>query len=87
MHPPITIAMASYNGARFIRAQLDSIAQQSVTNWRLVVSDDGSTDATRQIVTDFASAVPQLSGGLFVFRTLYLAGLSVTVSAPVKCRV
>ncbi len=55
MHPPITIAMASYNGARFIRAQLDSIAQQSVTNWRLVVSDDGSTDATRQIVTDFAN--------------------------------
>ena len=54
MHPPITIAMASYNGARFIRAQLDSIAQQSVTNWRLVVSDDGSTDATRQIVADFA---------------------------------
>lgn len=46
--------MASYNGARFIRAQLDSIAQQSVTNWRLVVSDDGSTDGTRQIVADFA---------------------------------
>ena len=54
MHPPITIAMASYNGAHFIRAQLDSIAQQSVTNWRLVVSDDGSTDETRQIVAKFA---------------------------------
>ena len=55
LHPPITIAMASYNGARFIRAQLDSIARQSVTNWRLLVSDDGSTDQTRQIVTDFAA--------------------------------
>lgn len=55
MHPPITIAMASYNGARFIRAQLDSIARQSVTNWRLIVSDDGSTDETRRIVADFAS--------------------------------
>ncbi|RCW82054.1 glycosyl transferase family 2 [Paracoccus lutimaris] len=54
MHPPITIAMASYNGARFIRPQLDSIARQTATGWRLVVSDDGSTDGTRQVVTDFA---------------------------------
>lgn len=54
MHPTITIALASYNGARFIRAQLDSIAAQSTTNWRLIVSDDGSTDGTQQIVQDFA---------------------------------
>lgn len=54
MHPTITIALASYNGARFIRAQLDSIAAQSVTNWRLIVSDDGSTDGTQRIVEKFA---------------------------------
>lgn len=58
MHPPITIAMASYNGARYIRAQLDSIAGQSVTNWRLIVSDDGSSDGTREIVQDFAHNRP-----------------------------
>ena len=46
--------MASYNGARFIRPQLESIGRQSATNWRLLVSDDGSTDETRQIVGDFA---------------------------------
>lgn len=58
LHPPITIAMASYNGARHIRTQLDSIAAQTVTNWRLIVSDDGSTDDTRQIVMDFARTRP-----------------------------
>ncbi|WP_347266285.1 glycosyltransferase [Paracoccus sp. (in: a-proteobacteria)] len=54
MHPTITIVLASCNGARHIGTQLDSIAAQTVTNWRLLVSDDGSRDATRQIVQDFA---------------------------------
>lgn len=58
MPQPITIVMASFNGARYIRAQLDSIAAQTVTDWRLVVSDDGSTDGTCQIVRDFALTRP-----------------------------
>lgn len=58
MHPPITIALASYNGAQFIREQLDSFAAQSVTNWRLIVSDDGSTDDTPNIVQEFARSRP-----------------------------
>lgn len=58
MHPTITIALASYNGALFIRQQLDSIARQSDTNWRLLVSDDGSTDGTQQIVQEFAGTRP-----------------------------
>lgn len=51
--------MATFNGARHIRAQLDSIAAQRVGNWRLLVSDDGSTDGTREIVADFARERPK----------------------------
>ena len=40
--------MGTCNGARFLPAQLDSIAAQSHRDWRLVASDDGSTDATRR---------------------------------------
>ena len=39
--------MGCRDGARFLPAQLASIAAQSHRNWRLVASDDGSTDATR----------------------------------------
>ena len=39
--------MGTRNGARFLRAQLATIAAQSHRDWRLVASDDGSTDATR----------------------------------------
>ena len=43
----VAILMGTCNGARFLRAQLDTIAAQSHRDWRLVASDDGSTDATR----------------------------------------
>jgi glycosyltransferase involved in cell wall biosynthesis len=50
----ISIAMATYNGARFIREQLDSLAAQTVLPVELIVADDGSTDDTLAIVEDFA---------------------------------
>lgn len=39
--------MGAYNGAKYIGEQLQSIANQTHPNWRLIVSDDGSTDGTR----------------------------------------
>ncbi|MBU3031184.1 glycosyltransferase [Paracoccus marinaquae] len=56
--PCVTILLASYQGARFIQAQLDSIAGQTHPDWRLLVSDDGSRDGTREIVTEFAARQP-----------------------------
>jgi glycosyltransferase involved in cell wall biosynthesis len=50
----ISIAMATYNGARFIREQLDSLAAQTVLPEELIVSDDGSTDDTLSIIEEFA---------------------------------
>lgn len=51
---PVTILLASYRGAPFIGAQLQSIARQTHRDWRLIVSDDGSDDGTRDIVAAFA---------------------------------
>ncbi|MGA7522939.1 MAG: glycosyltransferase family 2 protein [Acidobacteriaceae bacterium] len=56
--PRISVAMATYNGERYIREQLDSIASQSLLPHELVVTDDGSTDATLAIVEDFARTAP-----------------------------
>lgn len=56
--PRISIAMATYNGARHIREQLDSLAAQTLAPCELVVTDDGSTDATLEIVAEFASIAP-----------------------------
>ena len=45
--------MTSYNGEKFIRHQLDSIASQTFENWQLIVSDDGSTDKTKEIILEY----------------------------------
>lgn len=55
---PIAILLASYNGERFIGAQLDSLAGQTHRDWRLIVSDDGSSDDTLGVVRRFAAAHP-----------------------------
>lgn len=54
----ISIAMATYNGEQFIAEQLESIARQSRLPDELVVSDDGSSDSTVEIVRQFASRAP-----------------------------
>ncbi|NHF73679.1 glycosyltransferase [Paracoccus xiamenensis] len=54
----VMIGLALYNGAEHVAAQLDSIAAQDHRDWRLVVSDDGSSDAGPRIVRDFAARFP-----------------------------
>ncbi len=55
----VQIVMGTWNSARFLSEQLESFSKQSHTDWSLLVSDDGSTDRTRQIVREFADTVPQ----------------------------
>jgi glycosyltransferase involved in cell wall biosynthesis len=50
--------MATYNGERFIEQQLQSISSQTRTPYELVVSDDGSTDKTLDIVRRYANVAP-----------------------------
>ncbi|MFN0115650.1 MAG: glycosyltransferase family 2 protein [Paracoccaceae bacterium] len=54
----VAILMATRNGAAFLSEQLESIAAQDHRNWSLTVSDDGSSDATRDIVAAFAARHP-----------------------------
>ncbi|MDV4169939.1 glycosyltransferase family 2 protein [Rhodovulum sp. FJ3] len=58
-HEPHTILLATFNGARFLAEQLCSLSEQTDAHWRMIVSDDGSTDETRRIVETFAEHVPQ----------------------------
>ena len=57
--PTVHILLATYNGAKYLQAQLDSIARQTHPQWTLTVSDDGSTDETLNIVKAFAQNSPQ----------------------------
>jgi glycosyltransferase involved in cell wall biosynthesis len=49
----VAILLCTFNGARFLPLQLASYEAQDFTDWRLVVSDDGSQDATLAILERF----------------------------------
>jgi glycosyltransferase involved in cell wall biosynthesis len=53
-HPTVDILLATYNGGRFLRAQLDSLLQQDFPDFRLLVRDDGSQDDTRSILDEYS---------------------------------
>jgi glycosyltransferase involved in cell wall biosynthesis len=54
----ISVALCTYNGARFLESQLDSFATQARLPDELVVCDDGSTDDTQGILDSFAKRAP-----------------------------
>ncbi|MBC8101122.1 MAG: glycosyltransferase family 2 protein [Cytophagales bacterium] len=54
----VSVAMATYNGAKYLPAQLESIAQQTVLPLELVITDDGSSDSTREIAEEFSRSAP-----------------------------
>lgn len=49
----VAVLLCTYNGEAFIREQLDSIIAQDHRNWRIFVSDDGSTDNTLIIIKEY----------------------------------
>src|SRR5215813_4820212 len=49
----VTILLCTYNGERFLRQQLESISGQAHHEWRLIVSDDASVDATQAILGNY----------------------------------
>ncbi|HSF39047.1 MAG TPA: glycosyltransferase [Thermoanaerobaculia bacterium] len=52
--PLVSVAVATRNGARYLREQLDSIYAQTWTNLEVVATDDASTDGTAGILAGYA---------------------------------
>ena len=52
--PKISVAMCTYNGARFLSAQLDSILRQSIPVFEIIIVDDRSSDNTLDILKKYA---------------------------------
>ena len=52
----INIVLSTYNGAKFLAEQIESIQKQTFTDWQLLIRDDGSIDETPQIIKQFVAA-------------------------------
>lgn len=60
----VSVALATYNGERYIRKQLESICRQTVLPDEVVISDDGSNDNTINVIIDFFNSYPNIQYSL-----------------------
>ena len=51
----VIVLLATYNGAEFLSDQIQSIQEQTISNWILLVRDDGSEDSTRDVLDKLAA--------------------------------
>lgn len=54
----VIILMSTYQGEKYLAAQLNSILAQSMTNWCVVAADDGSVDSTVLMLSAYANEYP-----------------------------
>lgn len=52
--PKVSVVMPFFNGANYIRESVDSVFAQDLTDWELVMVDDGSTDGSSGIAARLA---------------------------------
>lgn len=53
MQEKIDVLMATYNGEKYLKEQIDSILNQTYKNIQIIISDDCSTDSTREILKQY----------------------------------
>ena len=46
----VSIVMPTYNRGNVIHKAINSVINQSYSNWELIIIDDGSTDNTKEVV-------------------------------------
>jgi glycosyltransferase involved in cell wall biosynthesis len=54
-NPLVSVILATYNGEKFLRKQLDSIINQTYRHLEIIAVDDCSSDATVQILNEYAA--------------------------------
>lgn len=56
----VDVLLATYNGEKYLSQQLDSILNQSYKDIRIIISDDGSSDHSIDIINEFKSRYPEI---------------------------
>jgi len=57
--PLVSVCIPAYRAGKFMQATLESVGAQTYSSWEIIVTEDGSSDETEQIVRDFAGKVSQ----------------------------
>ena len=53
MSTEVSIIIPVYNGERSIAISLDSLLDQTYSNWEVIIIDDGSQDSTAKVINEY----------------------------------
>ena len=100
MNPKITVLMPVYNGERYLKEAIESILNQTFTDFEFLIIDDGSTDNSLNIIKQYATKdsrirlvihkqnkkiVPTLNEGLKLAKGKYIARMDCDdISMPAR---
>lgn len=76
----VSIIMPSYNAARFIAASIQSVIEQTYTDWELLITDDCSKDNSLIIAKNFADKDPRIQ----VYSTVRNSGAAIARNVSIK---
>ena len=54
--PKVSVLMPSYNHSKFISEAIDSVLDQTLEDWELIIVDDASKDESQEIIAKFKEA-------------------------------
>ncbi len=71
----ISVILPAYNAESFLSEAIESVISQSLTDWELIIANDGSTDRTLHIIEAYAALDPRIS-----YFTQHNSGIAVTLN-------
>jgi glycosyltransferase involved in cell wall biosynthesis len=60
LSPLVSVCVPTYNYGRFLLDCIESVLDQTLSDWELVITDDASTDSTEEIVNSYAAVYPRI---------------------------
>lgn len=75
----ISVALATYNGEKYIEKQLDSIRNQTIKPDEVVIVDDKSSDRTVALINEFIAVNNLVNWKLFVNEKMLVTGRIFTM--------
>jgi len=58
--PAVSVGLPVFNGGKYLKEAIDSVLAQTFRDFEFIISDNGSTDDTREICEEYASADPRI---------------------------
>lgn len=80
MQPKISVVMSVYNGTPYLRESIESILNQTCKDFEFIIIDDGSSDNTWKIITEYANQNQQIK----LFKNEENIGLTKSLNKGLK---